>query len=69
MDINSSFHCCATCQHFVVVKENRKTSYYCSRLKYETKPKYQFSCWNPKEQVVSLMEKRKSILEDNNDRT
>ncbi|AZV43528.1 hypothetical protein BAOM_2919 [Peribacillus asahii] len=32
--------------------------YYCSRLRYETHPKYQFNCWSPTEVVQKLMEKR-----------
>jgi hypothetical protein len=34
-------------------------SYSCSRLGYETKPAFQFACWNPKEQVKKLIEKQK----------
>ncbi|WP_456279388.1 hypothetical protein [Bacillus sp. AK128] len=53
-----SFHACATCIHYITEKTEGNMSYRCSRLGYETKPHYQFSCWTPKEQVKKLMEKR-----------
>ncbi|MFK3961314.1 hypothetical protein [Guptibacillus hwajinpoensis] len=56
----SRFHCCATCIHFKVVKAE-KTSYRCARLGFETKPTYQFNCWEPKEVVKRKMEKEKSL--------
>jgi hypothetical protein len=34
-------------------------TYLCSRLGFETKPKHQFNCWTPKEEVVKLMNKKK----------
>jgi hypothetical protein len=52
------FHCCATCQHFRIDKTAQGTSYFCSRLNYATQPKYQFNCWNPKDQVRKLIEKK-----------
>ncbi|MCA0173397.1 hypothetical protein [Bacillus sp. RAR_GA_16] len=52
----SRFHCCATCIHFEVVKKAR-TTYRCVRLGFETKPTYQFNCWEPKEIVKRKMEK------------
>ncbi|MCM3763652.1 hypothetical protein M3234_01610 [Neobacillus niacini] len=51
------FHCCATCQHFRAEKKEDGMKYYCSRLGYETKPNYQFNCWNPKENIIKLMNK------------
>ncbi|KIL48882.1 hypothetical protein KP77_20930 [Jeotgalibacillus alimentarius] len=33
--------------------------YFCKRLGYETKPDYRFNCWEPKEHVKKLMEKRR----------
>lgn len=53
------FHCCATCIHYRVEKDkvHNKTSTKCSRLKFDTKPTYQFNCWDPKIQVKKLMEK------------
>ncbi|UCZ55427.1 hypothetical protein LGQ02_10760 [Bacillus shivajii] len=51
------FHCCATCIHFRAQKTKERMTYYCSRLGYETKPTYEFNCWEPKEQVKKLMEK------------
>ncbi|WP_209122250.1 hypothetical protein [Alkalihalobacillus sp. BA299] len=52
------YHYCATCKHFRVFKTDGKTNYFCSRLGYETKPNYQFNCWDPKETVVKIMQKR-----------
>lgn len=52
-----TYHCCATCIHFRVEKREKGVIYRCSRLRYETKPSYQFHCWEPKEQVRRLMEK------------
>jgi hypothetical protein len=54
-----NFHCCATCVHFVAEKQEKGMKYYCSRLKYDTKPNYQFNCWTPTEKVKKLMEKEK----------
>ncbi len=55
------FHCCATCIHFKIKKEanGNKTVRYCGRLGFETKPTYQFNCWEPKELVLNLMKKVK----------
>lgn len=58
------FHCCATCKHFLAKKkEERGMAYICVRLGYETKPTYVFSCWDPKENVKRLMEKRLKMEE------
>ncbi|KGP93218.1 hypothetical protein N780_13035 [Pontibacillus chungwhensis BH030062] len=51
------FHCCATCVHFTIIKEKRKSKRFCERLGYETDPKWKFNCWTPKEHVVTLMKK------------
>ncbi|PFG03174.1 hypothetical protein [Bacillus sp. es.036] len=61
----SRFHCCATCIHFEVVKSAR-TTYRCGRLGFETKPTYQFNCWEPKEIVKKRMEKENISRADNN---
>lgn len=53
----SRFHACATCIHFNTARVDGEMTYYCGRLKYETKPQYQFNCWNPTEVVKKLMEK------------
>ncbi|MCM3440725.1 hypothetical protein AB3Z07_16225 [Metabacillus halosaccharovorans] len=55
---SKTYQVCATCIHFEAMREDKKMIYYCSRLKYETKPTYSFNCWNPKEHVKRLMEKR-----------
>lgn len=57
-EIINHFHACATCRHFQPVKEEKGIRYYCARLKYETKPGYQFNCWDPKDQVVKLLKKK-----------
>ncbi|MED3647627.1 hypothetical protein P4475_12625 [Halalkalibacterium halodurans] len=55
-----NFHCCATCVHFEAEKVNNGMVYRCIRLGYETKPAYQFSCWEPKEAVKRLMGKEQA---------
>ncbi|MBM7693421.1 hypothetical protein JOC77_002861 [Peribacillus deserti] len=51
------FHCCASCIHFKPIREDSGMRYFCSRLGYETNPKYQFDCWKPKVKVIALMNK------------
>ncbi|MCF6137258.1 hypothetical protein L2716_05895 [Alkalihalobacillus berkeleyi] len=53
----SRFHCCATCTHFQTNKTQQGMTYFCSRLRYETKPDYRFNCWEPKEHIVKLIKK------------
>lgn len=53
-----NYRVCATCIHFEAMRIEKKMIYLCSRLKYETKPSYSFQCWDPKEHVIRLMEKR-----------
>lgn len=55
----SRYHCCASCRHFSVAKQNGRLLSRCLRLGYETNPKYQFNCWDPKERVQERM--RQSI--------
>lgn len=62
--MQKNYHCCATCVNFAVRKDDGRTSYHCSRLGYETKPTYQFNCWDPKEKVRQLIEKNPSINHD-----
>ncbi|MFK2824161.1 hypothetical protein QYG89_00435 [Bacillus sp. B190/17] len=57
-EIIRRFHVCATCRYFQPVKQETGMRYDCSRLKYETKPTYQFHCWNPKDHVVTLLKKK-----------
>ncbi|HEY9576377.1 MAG TPA: hypothetical protein VIR64_01765 [Pseudobacillus sp.] len=57
-EIISHFHACATCRHFQPLKTEKGMRYYCARLQYETKPRYQFNCWDPKDQVVKLLKKK-----------
>lgn len=56
--MGNPFHACATCIHFQSKKTENGLTYTCTRLKYETKPNYQFNCWTPKEHVKKLMKKR-----------
>ncbi|ASS74679.1 hypothetical protein CIG75_06635 [Tumebacillus algifaecis] len=55
------FHCCATCQHYAVNKVAGRSISKCARLGFDTNPKYQFDCWNPKPNVKKLMEKEKGF--------
>ncbi|USK62016.1 hypothetical protein LIT37_12115 [Peribacillus asahii] len=58
MEIYNRYHCCASCQHFRVLKDNnKKVDYQCSRLNYQTKPNYKFDCWSPKDIVKKRMNK------------
>ena len=52
-----NFHCCATCIHFGIKKEEN-ISYFCKRLGFETKTHYVFDCWNPKKHIKKLIEKQ-----------
>ncbi|KMY56188.1 hypothetical protein AC623_12085 [Bacillus sp. FJAT-27231] len=52
------FHACATCRHFQPSKTEEGMRYDCTRLQYETKPHYQFNCWDPKDKVVKLLKKK-----------
>nr|WP_077618536.1 hypothetical protein [Bacillus sinesaloumensis] len=51
----SKYHACATCVHFIAERKDGKMSYRCSRLNYDTKPEYQFNCWEPKPHILKLM--------------
>ncbi len=53
----SRFHCCATCVNFRAERSNEGVRTFCSRLGYDTNPKYQFNCWTPKPQVINKMSK------------
>lgn len=55
-----NFHCCATCIHFNAEKADKGMNYFCRRLGYETKPNYQFNCWNPREEIKRLINKAKA---------
>ncbi|MDF0727898.1 hypothetical protein PY093_14570 [Cytobacillus sp. S13-E01] len=51
------YHACATCINFVATKKDQGMLYYCKRLGYETKSDYVFNCWEPKPNVVKLINK------------
>ncbi|SET33367.1 hypothetical protein SAMN05421676_10472 [Salinibacillus kushneri] len=51
------YHCCATCIHFLVKKEEDTILMKCKRLGYHTKSYYQFDCWDPKPRIRELMNK------------
>ncbi|PPA71219.1 hypothetical protein [Jeotgalibacillus proteolyticus] len=57
--MGKDFHACATCIHFEADKKESGMLYRCSRLGYETKPEYKFSCWEPKPHIKELMKKQK----------
>jgi len=57
MKTEKRYHCCASCEHFRIEKQEQGVSYRCSRLGYETKPDWQFHCWTPREQVKRLMQR------------
>nr|WP_239581223.1 hypothetical protein [Jeotgalibacillus terrae] len=58
---HNPFHVCATCIHFHSDKtKSGRMRYFCERLGYETKPGYKFNCWEPKEHVKKLMDKRRN---------
>jgi hypothetical protein len=63
----ASYHCCATCVHFLIEKSNGKITYKCSRLGYETHTTYVFDCWTPKENVKKLIQKRALTKMDENE--
>lgn len=52
-----NYHCCATCVHYEIRKGTRE-KFYCSRLNFATQPKYQFSCWQPKEHIIIKLQKK-----------
>lgn len=56
--MGNPFHACASCIYFRAEKVEQGMKYHCSRLGYETNPKYKFHCWTPKDHVRKLMDKR-----------
>ena len=60
---SKTYRVCATCIHFQAVRIDGEMSYQCRRLNYETKPSYSFQCWDPKEHVSRIMEKRGDLNE------
>ncbi|TYS66628.1 hypothetical protein [Bacillus infantis] len=62
--MGKSFHACATCIHFQAERAGGKMEYRCRRLGFDTLPYYQFNCWDPKENVRKLMEKREGGKEN-----
>ncbi|TCP24883.1 hypothetical protein EV207_12356 [Scopulibacillus darangshiensis] len=57
-EIIDHYHCCASCRHFRIQTGEGKRVTMCSRLGYETKPGYQFNCWDPKPRVKRAMERK-----------
>ncbi|TFE03038.1 hypothetical protein E2626_04290 [Jeotgalibacillus salarius] len=59
---HNPYHVCATCIHFKSIKmQPGEMIYFCKRLKYETQPHYTFNCWEPKDHVKKLMQKRRGL--------
>lgn len=56
--MDKKFHACATCKNFIAQRKSGEMTYKCSRLGFDTKPSYQFNCWDPKDHVKKLMKKR-----------
>lgn len=54
---SKDYHCCATCQHFQIKKQQNYLKYYCSRLGFETKTHYKFDCWSPRADIEIKMNK------------
>ena len=57
-DIVEHYHHCASCRHFGFRQEGEKNIPFCTRLGYDTKPKFQFDCWDPKERVRKQLQLR-----------
>ncbi len=58
--MTNRYHCCATCKHFRIDRfEDGSRRVYCKRLGFDTKPTYQFNCWDPKDRVVKAMKEEK----------
>ncbi|MBX6353436.1 MAG: hypothetical protein IRZ10_08865 [Thermoflavifilum sp.] len=51
------YHCCATCVHFRIARQETGVRAWCARLGYDTKTFYQFNCWQPRADIVRRMEK------------
>lgn len=52
MNPEQKYHCCATCRWFHIEKDPGQPSVKsCIRLGFETKPHYQFNCWDPREDI------------------
>lgn len=52
------YHHCASCRHFGFRSEGGKKLPICTRLGFDTKPYYQFNCWDPKPRVREAMEEK-----------
>nr|WP_147805302.1 hypothetical protein [Alkalicoccus halolimnae]TXF81318.1 hypothetical protein FTX54_16005 [Alkalicoccus halolimnae] len=53
--MSSNYHCCATCIHFSAEKTSSGMKYHCVRLGFQTRPEYQFNCWEPREDIKKKM--------------
>lgn len=67
--MEKQFHACATCNNFLALKTEAGMTYKCIRLGFDTKPSYQFNCWDPKDHIKKLMKKQngqgnKELTED-----
>ncbi|WNB92405.1 hypothetical protein [Bacillus sp. NEB1478] len=60
MNNKNRYHCCATCVNFKPEKTSVGMRYFCVRLGYDTKPDYQFNCWEPKPHIVKLIKKEQT---------
>jgi hypothetical protein len=55
--MTSKYHCCATCRHFSAEKTEEGMQYKCIRLGYNTRPEYQFNCWEPRDDIKRKINK------------
>lgn len=53
--MSKDYHCCATCRHFVITRQDGNAKARCSRLGYETKTYYKFDCWDPRDDIRAKM--------------
>ncbi len=49
-------HFCATCYHIKPIHKANRVHFMCSRLGYETQPKWKFNCWTPRQQYTIKQE-------------
>jgi hypothetical protein len=52
------YHCCATCQHFLIQRVNQTKVVQCKRLGFDTKPSYKFHCWTPRPDIQKKMDEQ-----------
>lgn len=61
--MSKNYHCCATCQHFRVIRGSTGHTLMCSRLGYTTKSNYKFTCWVPRPDIAAKIEEMRRTRE------